>query len=183
MKHFLLFLGLLLCLPVPSFSQGEWTCRKEISLRFGGDRLLGSEGCYVWNGQVEYSWRKGKSFALGLGTGAWWPSDASFVGIPLVLRVSYGWYGRRVVPYVAVQCSAPLYIDDYYITVPQLSTLCVSPAVGVKVPVTSWMAFDISAGYTRYGFCDGGKSALGIKAGISFGLCRKKQTDIGDCSI
>lgn len=179
MKQFSLFLGALLCLSLQSFSQDRWTWRKEISLRFGGDRLLGSGEGYVWNGQAEYAWRKGRAFSLGLGTGVWWPSDASFVGIPLTLRASYGWYGGRVVPYISMQFSAPVYIADEYISLPWLSTLCLSPTVGVKVPVTPWMAFDISAGYTRYGFYDGGNSALGIKAGVSFGLCRPahKQND------
>lgn len=173
MKQFLLFLGALFCPALPSLSQDAWACRKEISLRMGGDRLLGSGEGYMWNGQIEYAWRMGRSFGLGLGTGVLWPSDASFVGIPLTLRPSYGWYGGRVAPYVAIRCSALLCIGDNDADLPLYSALCISPEVGVKMPVASWLAFDVSAGYTHYGFCDGGGGAFGIKAGISFGLCRQ----------
>lgn len=173
MKHFIFSIVTLFCLSTPSFSQDGWTCRKEINFRFGYDKLLSSDENCIWNGQIEYAWHMGKAFGLGIGAGVCWPNDAAFVGIPLTLRASYRWHMGHVSPYISIQCNAPTYINDGFISAPQFSTLCLNPMLGVKIPVAMWMALDFNAGYMRYGFYNGSKGAFGIKTGISLGWGRK----------
>lgn len=134
----------------------------EFNINIGYDFGLkeGSEGAFTF--QPEYGIHFNENFYLGFGTGFTTNKFKNFA-IPLFLRTEVDFPTKTVIPYISLQGGY-----DFAVTSATVNSTRINPAVGVKVPISSKVLFNLGFGYTRSIVKGGGYNSLGFKAGVCF---------------
>lgn len=133
----------------------------EFNVNVGYDILLkGNGGAFVV--QPEFGKHFSKQFYLGVGTGMVTDNKFKTFAIPAFLRAEIDFPIKQVTPYISLQGGYDFGVDD------RQSCVRINPSIGVKVPITKTIAFNLGFGYTRTIVDGGGANWLGLRAGLNF---------------
>lgn len=150
------------CLLACNIAAQETKKTTEFNINIGYDFGLkeGSGGAFTF--QPEYGIHFNENFYLGFGTGFATDKFKNFA-IPLFLRTEVDFPTKTVIPYISLQGGY-----DFAVTSATVNSTRINPAVGVKVPISSKVLFNLGFGYTRSIVKGGGYNSLGFKAGVCF---------------
>lgn len=135
----------------------------EFGINLGYDFGLQSGGGGFFSLQPEFGKHFTNQFYLGVGTGAYVDDKFNSVSIPAFVRAQVDFPMKGITPYVSLQGGY-----DFFTSGEGTGWGRINPSIGVKVPVSKNVDFNVGFGYTRTIMDGGGMDMLGFKAGLSF---------------
>lgn len=135
----------------------------EFGINLGYDFGLQSGGGGFFSLQPEFGKHFSNQFYLGVGTGAYVDDKFNSVSIPAFVRAQVDFPMKGITPYVSLQGGY-----DFFTSGEGTGWGRINPSIGVKVPVSKNVDFNLGFGYTRTIMDGGGMDMLGFKAGLSF---------------
>ena len=135
----------------------------EFGINLGYDFGLQSGGGGFFSLQPEFGKHFSNQFYLGVGTGAYVDDKFNSVSIPAFVRAQVDFPMKGITPYVSLQGGY-----DFFTSGEGTGWGRINPSIGVKVPVSKNVDFNVGFGYTRTIMDGGGMDMLGFKAGLSF---------------
>lgn len=135
----------------------------EFGINLGYDFGLQSGGGGFFSLQPEFGKHFSNQFYLGVGTGAYVDDKFNSVSIPAFVRAQVDFPMKGITPYVSLQGGY-----DFFTSGEGTGWGRINPSIGVKLPVSKNVDFNLGFGYTRTIMDGGGMDMLGFKAGLSF---------------
>ena len=135
----------------------------EFGINLGYDFGLQSGGGGYFSLQPEFGKHFSNQFYLGVGTGAYVDDKFNSVSIPAFVRAQVDFPMKGITPYFSLQGGY-----DFFTSGEGTGWGRINPSIGVKVPVSKNVDFNVGFGYTRTIMDGGGMDMLGFKAGLSF---------------
>lgn len=135
----------------------------EFGINLGYDFGLQRGGGGFFSLQPEFGKHFSNQFYLGVGTGAYVDDKFNSVSIPAFVRAQVDFPMKGITPYVSLQGGY-----DFFTSGEGTGWGRINPSIGVKVPVSKNVDFNLGFGYTRTIMDGGGMDMLGFKAGLSF---------------
>lgn len=161
MKHFITVLAaVLLCLGASAQDSKKGT--NEFSINVGYDFALKKDVGGMVTLQPEFGRHFSDQFYLGVGTGVAADDKFKSYAIPVFLRAEVDLSKGKVRPYISLQGGYDFSTEGGD------GNVRLNPVVGVKVPLSKTVDFNVGFGYTRTIFDGGGGDYLGLKAGFAF---------------
>ena len=129
----------------------------------GYDFVVSSGGGGYFTFQPEFGKYFSDRFYLALGSGLDTDEKFKTFAIPVFLRTEIDFsVNSSITPYVSL-------LGGYDFNVSGgVSYGRINPSIGVKVPLSKTVDFNLGFGYTRILFDNGGSDLLGVKAGFNF---------------
>ncbi len=162
MKKFALLL-IASTLSLSVFAQKDVAGTTEFSFNIGYDFGLKKGGGSYLSFQPEFGKHFTNQFYLGVGTGAYIDDGFNSVSIPAFLRAEVDFPMKGITPYVSLQGGY-----DFFTSGEGTGWGRINPTIGVRVPVSKNVDFNLGFGYTRTIMDGGGLDMLGFKAGLNF---------------
>lgn len=135
----------------------------EFYFNVGYDFGLQKGGGGFLSFQPEFGKHFTDQFYLGVGTGAYVDDGFNSVSIPAFLRAEVDFPMKGITPYVSLQGGY-----DFFTSGEGTGWGRINPTIGVRVPVSKNVDFNLGFGYTRTIMKGGGSDMLGFKAGLNF---------------
>ena len=150
----------MLCLSVSAQEGKKGTNEFNFSVGYDFGLKKGQGGLVTF--QPEYGRNFTDLFYLGVGTGLVADDKFDAFSIPVFLRAEVDFTTGKLRPFFSLQGGYDINVDG--------GNGCVrlNPMVGVKVPLTNTVDFNVGFGYTRTIANGRGMDYLGFKAGVNF---------------
>ena len=117
----------------------------EFGINLGYDFGLQSGGGGFFSLQPEFGKHFSNQFYLGVGTGAYVDDKFNSVSIPAFVRAQVDFPMKGITPYVSLQGGY-----DFFTSGEGTGWGRINPSIGVKVPVSKNVDFNVGFGYTRF---------------------------------